>query len=136
MNTVSLSDCIALDFAGQPLGSRLSTNPALAPPLEVIDLINLDMEDGEVHIPTMSSQRDTQPELMPVVPFIVQDSDTVFNGVDYIRMGQGYNQCCIENAAMGLQPPVGTLSFPGGRGLMAHDPQDLQQVQDLMNQIS
>jgi hypothetical protein len=37
---------------------------------------------------------------------------------------------------MGLRPPVGTLSFPGGRGPMAHDPQNLQQVQDLMNQIS
>jgi hypothetical protein len=78
---------------------------------------------------------DTWPELMPVVPFIVQDSNTVFNGVDYIRMGQEYNQYCIENAVMGLQPPVSTLSFPGG-GLMAHDLQDLQQVQDLMNQIS
>jgi hypothetical protein len=102
----------------------------------VIDLINLDMEDGKVPIPTTSSQWDTQPELMPVVLFIVQDSDTMFNSVDYIRMGQGYNQCCIENVAMGLRPPIGTLSFPGGRGPMAHDPQDLQQVQDLMNQIS
>jgi hypothetical protein len=102
----------------------------------VIDLIDLDMEGGEVPIQTTSSQQDTQPELMLVVPFIVQDSDTVFNGVNYIRMGQGYNQCCIENTAMGLRPPIGTLSFPGGRGLMAHDPQDLQQVQDLMNQIS
>jgi hypothetical protein len=64
---------------------------AQAPPLEVIDLIDFDIEDGEVPIPTTSSQRDTQPELMLVVPFIVQDSDTVFNGVDYIRMGQGYN---------------------------------------------
>jgi hypothetical protein len=73
---------------------------------------------------------------MPVVPFIVQDADTVFNGVDYIRMGQGYNQHYIENAAMGLRPPIGTLSFSGGRGPMAHNPQDLQQVQDLMNQIS
>jgi hypothetical protein len=91
MNTVPLSNHITLDFAGQPLGSRLSTNPAPAPPLEVIDLINLDMEDREVPIPTTSFQRDTQPELMPVVPFIVQDSDTVFNSVDYIRMGQGYN---------------------------------------------
>jgi hypothetical protein len=80
-----------LDFTGQPLGSRLSTNPAQAPPLEVIDLIDLDMEDGEVSIPTTLYQWDTWPELMLVVPFIVQDSDTVFNGVDYIRMGQGYN---------------------------------------------
>jgi hypothetical protein len=102
----------------------------------VIDLINFDMEDGEVPIPTTPSQRDTQPELMQVVPFIVQDSDTVFNGVDYIRIGQGYNQCYVENTVMGLQPPVSTLSFPGGRGLMAHDLQDLQQVQDLINQIS
>jgi hypothetical protein len=91
-----------LDFTGQPLGSRLSTNPAQAPLLEVIDLINFDIEDREVPIPTTSSQRDTWPELMPVVPFIVQDSNTVFNGVDYIRMGQGYNQRCIENATMGL----------------------------------
>jgi hypothetical protein len=68
----------------------------------VIDLIDLDMEDGEAPIQTTSSQWDTQPELMPVVPFIVLDSGTVFNGVDYIRMGQGYNQCYIENAAMGL----------------------------------
>jgi hypothetical protein len=135
-DTVPLSDRIALDFVGQPLGFRLSTNPAQAPPLGVIDLIDFNIEDGEIPIPTMSSQRDTQPELMPVVPFIVQDANTVFNGVDYIRMGQGYNQHCIENVAMGLQPPVGTLSFPGGRGPMAHDPQDLQQVQDLMNQIS
>jgi hypothetical protein len=77
-------------------------NPAQASPLEVIDLIDLDMEDGEVPIQATSSQQDTQPELMPVVPFIVQDSDTVFNDVNYIRMGQGYNQCCIENVAMGL----------------------------------
>jgi hypothetical protein len=125
-----------LDFAGQPLGSRLSTNPAQTSPLEVIDLIDLNIEDGEVPIQATSSQQDTWPELMPVVLFIVQDSDTVFNGVNYIRMGQGYNQCCVENMAMGLQPPIGTLSFPGGRGPMAHDPQDLQQVQDLMNQIS
>jgi hypothetical protein len=81
---------------------KLKVRIFVTPPLEVIDLIDLDMEDGEVPIPTTSSQRDTQPELMPVVLFIVQDSDTVFNGVDYIRMGQGYNQRCIENTAMGL----------------------------------
>jgi hypothetical protein len=87
-------------------------NPIQAPLLEVIDLINFNMEDSEVPILTTSSQWDTQPELMLVVPFIVQDSDTVFNGVDYIWMGQGYHQCYIENMAMGLQPPIGTLSFP------------------------
>jgi hypothetical protein len=81
-------------------------NPAQAPPLEVIDLIDLDMENGEVPIQPMLFQQDTRPELMPVVLFIVQDSNTVFNGVNYIRMGQGYNQRCIENVAMGLQPPM------------------------------
>jgi hypothetical protein len=30
-------------------------NPIQAPPLEVIDLIDLDMEDSEVPIPTASS---------------------------------------------------------------------------------
>jgi hypothetical protein len=83
-DTVPLSDCIASDFAGQPLGSRVSTNPVQAPPLEVIDLIDFDMEDGEVPIPTISSQWDIRPELILVVPFIVQDSNTVFNGVNYI----------------------------------------------------
>jgi hypothetical protein len=57
-----------------------------APPLEVIDLINLDMEDGEVPIPTTLAQQDIQPELMPVVPFIVPDTDIIFNGINYIRM--------------------------------------------------
>jgi hypothetical protein len=99
----------------------------------VIDLIDFDMEDREVPIQTTSFQQDTQLELMSVVPFIVQDSNTVFNGVNYIRIGQEYNQYCIENAAMGLRPPVGTLSFPAGRGPIAHDLQDLQQVQDLIN---
>jgi hypothetical protein len=68
----------------------------------VIDLIDLDIENGKVPIPTTSYQWDTQPEFMLVIPFIVQDSDTMFNGVDYIQMGQGYNQHCIENMAMGL----------------------------------
>jgi hypothetical protein len=90
-DTIPLSNHIASDFAGQSLGSRLSINPAQAPLLEVIDLINLDMEDREVPIPTMSAQWDTQPKLMLVVPFIVQDSNTMFDGVNYIRMGQGYN---------------------------------------------
>jgi hypothetical protein len=92
-----------------------------APPLEVINLINFDMEDGEVPIPSTSAQQDTQPELMPVVPFIVPDIDTRFNVINYIHMGQGYYQWYVDNVAMGLQLPVGTLSFPGGRGPMAHD---------------
>jgi hypothetical protein len=80
----------------------LDMEKIVTPPLEMIDLIDLDMEDGEVPIQTTLSQWDTWLELMLVVPFIVQDSDTVFNSVDYIRMGQGYNQHCVENAAMGL----------------------------------
>jgi hypothetical protein len=85
--------------------------------------MDLDMEDGEVPIPSTSVLPDSRPKLMPVTPFII--NDVVFNGVDYIHMGQGYHQRCIENATLGLQPPVGTLSFPGGRGPVAHDPQDL-----------
>jgi hypothetical protein len=46
-------------------------NPIQAPLLEVINLIDFDIEDSEVPIPTMLSQWDTWPELMLVVPFIV-----------------------------------------------------------------
>jgi hypothetical protein len=89
-------------------------NPMQAPPLEVIDLIDLDMEDSEVPIPTILAQQDTWPELMPVVLFIIPDTNNMFNGINYIYMGQGYYEQCIDNVAIGLQPPIGTLSFPGG----------------------
>jgi hypothetical protein len=95
--------------------------------------MDLNMEDGEVPIPSTSVLPDSRPELMPVTPFII--NNVVFNGVDYIHIGWGYHQHCVKNATLGLQAPVGTLSFPGGRVPVAHDPQDLQQVNNLMDQV-
>jgi hypothetical protein len=95
--------------------------------------MDLDMESGEVPILSTLVLPDSRPKLMPVALFIV--NNVVFNRVNYVHMGWGYHQCCIENATLGLQPPVGTLSFPGGRGPVAHDPQDLQQVNNLMDQV-
>jgi hypothetical protein len=74
-DTIPSYNCIILQLTGQPLCSQLYTNPVQAPPKEVIDLIDLDMEDSEAL--TKSSHQDN-------------------------------------------------WAFPRGRGLVVHNPQDLQ----------
>jgi hypothetical protein len=129
-DTVPLSERITSAFMGQPLGAWLSTamvHHDLPGPMD------LNMEDSEVPVPSTLALPDSQPEFMPVTPFII--NNVIFNRVDYVYISQGYHQHYVKNANLGLQPLVGTLSFPGGRGPVAHNLQDLQQVNNLMDQV-
>jgi hypothetical protein len=79
---------------------------------------------------------DNRPELMDEDPFYCEGANMAFNRTNYVRMGREYKQSYNRNLSLGLPPPLGSLSFPSGRGPTAEDPQDDQAVTALMDLVA
>jgi hypothetical protein len=75
----------------------------------------------------------TQGEL---APFTAQRwGDHVWNGVHAIHMGQGYEETANQNEALSLPVSLGSMVLRGERGPNSNDPQNLQEVNNLMDRI-
>jgi hypothetical protein len=85
---------------------------------------------GPSHLP------DNWPELMDEDPFYYEGANMAFNRTNYVHMGKDYKQSYNQNISLGLPPPLGSLSFPPGRGPIAEDPQDDQAVTALIDLVA
>jgi hypothetical protein len=69
-------------FTGPPLGNRLGTNPVRSPPLEVLEIIDLTMDDDDELIPNTSYHKDEAPvgRMPNNVPPFNAGRDTMMQG--------------------------------------------------------
>lgn len=59
----------------------------------------------------------------------------LYNGVNAYQMSEDWAARAERNARMGLPPPLGTIPFSLGRGPIATDPQDEDEVRNFMNDV-